>query len=73
MSDSGVGELRVPDGCRPLTGGDRDDLDVAVVASRYNPEVVQRLLDGAVDHLTAHGIAPDRITVVQVPGAWELP
>ena len=47
--------------------------DVAVVASRYNSEVVQRLLDGAVERLMERGIGADRITVVLVPGAWELP
>jgi len=46
---------------------------VAVVASRYNAVVVQRLLDGAVDRLVEHGIPRERITVVLVPGAWELP
>jgi 6,7-dimethyl-8-ribityllumazine synthase len=46
---------------------------VAVVASRYNAVVVQKLLDGAVERLVEHGIARDRITVVLVPGAWELP
>jgi len=48
-------------------------MDVAVVASQYNAAIVQKLLDGAVDRLVERGIERDRITVVLVPGAWELP
>jgi 6,7-dimethyl-8-ribityllumazine synthase len=48
-------------------------MDVAVVASRYNAGVVQKLLDGAIDRLVERGISRDRITIVFVPGAWELP
>jgi len=47
--------------------------DVAVVASRYNAGVVQKLLDGAIDRLVERGVSRDRITIVFVPGAWELP
>jgi 6,7-dimethyl-8-ribityllumazine synthase len=45
----------------------------AVVASRFNELVVEQLLSGAVATLIKHGVSPDRITVVRVPGAWELP
>jgi len=48
-------------------------MDVAVVASRYNAGVVQKLLDGAIDRLVERGVSRDRITIVFVPGAWELP
>jgi 6,7-dimethyl-8-ribityllumazine synthase len=44
----------------------------AVVASRFNSFIVDRLLEGAVDGLTRHGVRPADITVVRVPGAWEL-
>ena len=50
MSDLGPGTLQVPDGCHAIEGRNADQ-DVAVVASRYNAEVVQRLLDGAVARL----------------------
>lgn len=46
---------------------------VAVAVSRFNEVVTQRLVDGALDALTRHGVALDRIDVVWVPGAWELP
>ena len=43
----------------------------AVVASRFNSRVVELLVSGAVDCLRRHGA--DDITVVRVPGAWEIP
>jgi 6,7-dimethyl-8-ribityllumazine synthase len=45
----------------------------AVVASRFNHEIVERLVDGALDALVRHGAAVDDVDVVWVPGAWELP
>lgn len=45
----------------------------AVVASRFNGRLVDLLVDGAVDCLLRHGVARDAVTVVRVPGAWELP
>lgn len=45
----------------------------AIVASRFNELVVDRLVDGAVDALVRHGAASDHVTVVRVPGAWEIP
>src|SRR5919107_6240048 len=45
----------------------------AVVASRFNESITQRLLDGAVDALIRHGASYDDVDVVWVPGAWELP
>jgi 6,7-dimethyl-8-ribityllumazine synthase len=45
----------------------------AVVASRFNETVTQKLVDGALDALVRHGAAADNVDVVWVPGAWELP
>ncbi len=45
----------------------------AVVVSRFNSSITQRLLDGAVKTLTSHGIPEDRIDVAWVPGAFEIP
>ena len=73
MSESGPGELRPPEGMRPVATGPLEGLDVAVVASRYNADVVERLLTGAVERLEQRGVGRDRITIVFVPGAWELP
>jgi 6,7-dimethyl-8-ribityllumazine synthase len=44
-----------------------------IVASRFNHFVVDRLVEGAVDALRRHGVAEEAITLVRVPGAWELP
>jgi 6,7-dimethyl-8-ribityllumazine synthase len=45
----------------------------AVVASRFNETVTQKLVDGALDALVRHGTAFEDVDVVWVPGAWELP
>lgn len=45
----------------------------AIVASRFNDFIVQSLIEGARDALVRHGADPEAITVVRVPGAWELP
>jgi 6,7-dimethyl-8-ribityllumazine synthase len=45
----------------------------AVLVSRFNEMITQRLLDGALDALVRHGVAFDDIDVFWVPGAWELP
>jgi 6,7-dimethyl-8-ribityllumazine synthase len=48
-------------------------LRIAVVVSRFNNLIGDRLLEGAVDTLTRHGVAADDVTVVRVPGAFEIP
>jgi len=45
----------------------------AVVASRFNQSIVDKLVDGALDALVRHGVSADNVDVVWVPGAWELP
>jgi 6,7-dimethyl-8-ribityllumazine synthase len=45
----------------------------AIVVSRYNQNITQKLLDGAIDTLTAAGVDDEMIDVVWVPGAFELP
>src|SRR5439155_4916174 len=44
-----------------------------IVVGRFNDIVSQRLLEGAVDALVRHGAAQTDITVVWVPGAFEIP
>ena len=48
-------------------------LKIAIVASRFNDFVVGRLIDGAIDYLVRHGASVEDITVIRVPGAYELP
>ncbi len=45
----------------------------AIVASRFNEFIVEKLLGGALDGLARHGVDLARVTVVRVPGAWEIP
>jgi 6,7-dimethyl-8-ribityllumazine synthase len=45
----------------------------AIVVSRFNDFVSQRLLEGALDALKRHGASDDQIDVVKVPGAFEIP
>ena len=45
----------------------------AVVVGRFNQFVVDSLVEGAVDALVRHGVDEDNITVVRVPGAYEIP
>ena len=47
---------------------------IAIVVSRFNSFIVESLLEGAIDALKRHGnVADDDVTVVRVPGAYELP
>ena len=46
---------------------------IAIVASRFNEPVTAKLVEGATDALSRHGVAADAIDTVWVPGAWELP
>jgi 6,7-dimethyl-8-ribityllumazine synthase len=48
-------------------------LEIAIIASRFNGFIVEKLVEGAKDALVRHGASPDAIRVVWVPGAWEIP
>jgi 6,7-dimethyl-8-ribityllumazine synthase len=56
------GNLVVPPGAR-----------FALVASRFNHFIVDRLVEGALDAIARHGGALERTAIVRVPGAWEIP
>lgn len=45
----------------------------AIVASRFNSFLVERLVEGALDALRRHGVEDAHVTLVRVPGAWEMP
>ena len=45
----------------------------AIVASRFNEFIVSKLISGAEDTLVRHGVDTDDITLVWVPGAFEIP
>jgi 6,7-dimethyl-8-ribityllumazine synthase len=48
------------------------DAAFAIVAARFNDFIVDKLIAGAVDGLTRHGVPKDAITLVRTPGAFEL-
>ena len=48
-------------------------LRFAIVASRFNDEIVSGLLRGALECLAQHGAPDDAISVYRVPGAFEIP
>lgn len=52
---------------------DAKRLKFAIVASRVNSVVTAPLLEGAVDVLIRHGALDDSITVIKVPGSFEIP
>lgn len=53
--------------------GDGTGLRVALVCSRFNDLIVDRLAAGAQTALLRHGVAETDLVTVWVPGAWEIP
>jgi 6,7-dimethyl-8-ribityllumazine synthase len=49
------------------------DLRIALVASRFNESVVERLVNGAIEALVGHGADPASLELIRVPGAFDLP
>src|SRR5579863_5493734 len=62
-----AGNHRIIEGGRSAKG-----LRIAIVAARFNHFVVDKLLAGAVETLTAAGISTQDLDIVRVPGAFEL-
>jgi 6,7-dimethyl-8-ribityllumazine synthase len=52
---------------------DAKGLKIAIVAARFNDFIVDRLISGAVDYLVRHGASEDDLTLIRLPGAFELP
>ena len=52
---------------------DAEGLKFAVIVSRFNGFITERLLAGALDALKRHGCQDQDIDVVKVPGSWEMP
>lgn len=50
-----------------------EGMKIGVIATRFNEFIVSKLLDGALDGLVRHGVDEDNVTVVWVPGAFEIP
>ncbi|QJT08620.1 6,7-dimethyl-8-ribityllumazine synthase [Oceanidesulfovibrio marinus] len=52
---------------------DASGLKFALVATRFNDFIVDKLVGGAVDYLVRHGASREDITLVRLPGAFEMP
>ncbi|GEK34567.1 6,7-dimethyl-8-ribityllumazine synthase [Kurthia sibirica] len=48
-------------------------LKIGIVVGRFNDFITAKLLDGAIEGLTRHGVKSEHIDVVKVPGAFEIP
>jgi 6,7-dimethyl-8-ribityllumazine synthase len=78
MSEPGVehapGELRIPDGIGVYEGSPNGSRrHVGIVVGRFNGDITTRLLDGALAALAEAGVTRERVDVMPVPGAFELP
>jgi 6,7-dimethyl-8-ribityllumazine synthase len=68
------GELDIPDDVVLLEGTpDGNRRSVAIVAARFNGEITNRLLQSALDELEDAGVQLEAVTIMPVPGAFELP
>ena len=73
-ADHAEGDFGVPEGYGVLEGSPQGGRRaVGIVVSRFNGAVTGKLLEGALAELEAVGVARDAITVMPVPGAFELP
>lgn len=69
-----AGDLHIPDGYAVLEGVSQGGRRaVGVVVSRFNGSVTTQLLDGALAELATAGVRQEAITIMVVPGAFELP
>jgi 6,7-dimethyl-8-ribityllumazine synthase len=69
-----AGDFVVPDGYGVLEGSPQGGRrSVGIVVSRFNGAVTGKLLEGALAELESAGVARDAITIMPVPGAFELP
>jgi 6,7-dimethyl-8-ribityllumazine synthase len=74
QDEHAAGELEIPDEVAVLRGEPRGARrTVGIVVSRFNGEVTNRLLDRALTELEEAGVPPALVTVMPVPGAFELP
>jgi 6,7-dimethyl-8-ribityllumazine synthase len=69
-----AGDLHIPDGYAVLEGvAEGGRRAVGIVVSRFNGDVTSQLLDSALGELSTAGVRQEAITIMVVPGAFELP
>jgi 6,7-dimethyl-8-ribityllumazine synthase len=68
-NDNPIANIRSIEGALVVPPGAR----FALVASRFNHFIVDRLVEGALDALLRHGAETNNISLVRVPGSWEIP
>jgi 6,7-dimethyl-8-ribityllumazine synthase len=74
LQQHAYGALDIPDDINVLEGmPDGTRRGVAIVASRYNGQITNKLLEAALEQLDEAGVRRDAVTVMPVPGAFELP
>lgn len=61
--------MRTIEGQLTTTNEDR----FCIIVSRFNDFIGSKLLSGAIDELKRHGVNPENIDIVKVPGAFEIP
>jgi 6,7-dimethyl-8-ribityllumazine synthase len=52
---------------------DARGMKIGIIVSRFNNFITEKLLDGALDGLKSHGAEESKISIVRVPGAFEIP
>jgi 6,7-dimethyl-8-ribityllumazine synthase len=68
------GELRIPEGVGVYKGSPNGARrSVAIAVGEFNGDITSRLLQGALEALAEAGVARERIDILPVPGAFELP
>jgi 6,7-dimethyl-8-ribityllumazine synthase len=73
-AEHAAGELRIPDGYGVIEGAPAGGRrSVGIVVARFNGEITGELLSRALDELERAGVGREAVTVVPVPGAFELP
>lgn len=74
VAEHAAGRFDVPAGYRVVTGSsDGDGRAVGVVVAKFNGEITRRLLERALEELEASNVPRESVTIVPVPGAFELP
>jgi 6,7-dimethyl-8-ribityllumazine synthase len=73
-AEHAAGDFQIPDGYEVVTGsGGPNGRAVGIVVAKFNGEITRRLLERALDELEEAGVEREFVTVVPVPGAFELP